>query len=316
MKKVIQVVLGLIISVFFLWLTFRRADFRQMLTILRRANIAYVIFSLAIGTTGLFVRSYRWKLLGKDYRNIRWKYFFQATSIGLMLNTFLPFRSGDFFQSYFLSRNSTLPQSYTLATVFLERLVDFIPPLVAILLGSWFVVMPEQLSASRIILLLILVAILLVLFVRFHHKIYAFFGRFLHSRHSERLQKLLDNISRAIIFLKDPQVIKRAFPLTIFVWIIYALGNLLLLYSLDIRVNFWSAFLIQSITVMSVTIPSSPGYVGTWEFFGVLALKIFKIEHNRALSFVVLSHFLALLPTAIFGLFYFYKEVFLRKKFS
>jgi len=313
MKKVLRVILGLVISIFFLWLTFRRADWPQVLAILKQTKIIFVIGSLLVALFGLILRSYRWKLLGKDYRNIPWRYFFRATNIGLMLNTFLPFRSGDFFQSYFLSRNSTLPQSYTLATVFLERLMDLLVPLLTIIIGSFFVVMPEQLNTHRMILLLVFVLLFLGLFLRFRRQIVGFFSNFLHSHHGEKLQRLLDNILRAVVFLKDRQVLTRALPLTVFLWFVYALSNLLVLRSLDIRIGFWGAFLIQSITVMSVTIPSSPGYVGTWEFFGVLALTIFGVEKNLALSFVVLGHFLALLPTAVLGLFYFYREVVLKR---
>lgn len=314
MKKGSQVVFGLIISIFFLWLTFRKTEIGQVLRILKQTQILFLIFSLSIGIISLFIRSYRWKLLGKSYNNIRWKYFFQATTMGLMLNIFLPFRTGDFFQSYFLARYSGLPQSYTLTTVFLERLIDFVPPVIVILVGSTFLVIPQQFNFFQgIFLLLTIVGILFILFLKFQNKIYAFFSKFLNIRNSERLQKILTNISDAIVFLKDPQVIQQAFPLTIFIWTLYAVGNLLLLYSLGIRLNFWSSFLIQSITVMSVVIPASPGYVGTWEFFGVLALKIFKVEESYAISFVILSHFLALLPTTVFGLFYLCKGFFWKK---
>jgi hypothetical protein len=61
--------------------------------------------------------------------------------------------------------------------------------------------------------------------------------------------------------------------------------------------------------VLSVAIPSSPGNIGTWEFFVLMALSIFKIDHNTALSYAVLSHFMALLPVTLIGLYFFFREV-------
>ncbi len=48
-------------------------------------------------------------------------------------------------------------------------------------------------------------------------------------------------------------------------------------------------------------IPSSPGHVGTFEFFGVSALAIIGVTGGEALSFVVMLHVVAILGSGILG---------------
>jgi uncharacterized membrane protein YbhN (UPF0104 family) len=48
-------------------------------------------------------------------------------------------------------------------------------------------------------------------------------------------------------------------------------------------------------------VPSSPGYIGTFEFFGVGALAIVGVTGGEALSFVVTLHAIAILGSGILG---------------
>ena len=310
MKKAVKLAAGLAISVFFLWLSFRKADLSQVVSTLRMARVELLVWSFLVSVAGLAVRSYRWKLLGENYRGVPWKHFFSATAMGLTLNTFLPFRSGDFFQSFFISRKSRLPQSYTLSTVLLERMADVLPPSVMLLTGSMFVVLPSQIRPGRIAVLLLAVVLAIFLALYLRKPLMSFAERLLGRRMGERARRLVENIAKAMVFLKSRQVAAFALPLTFFNWIVLSnLSVYLIVKSLDIPISFLGMYLVLSITVMSVAIPSSPGFVGTWEFFCMTALSIFGIDRDTALSYAILSHFMAFLPTVLVGLFYFGKEM-------
>ncbi|MFN3966466.1 MAG: lysylphosphatidylglycerol synthase domain-containing protein, partial [Endomicrobiia bacterium] len=45
----------------------------------------------------------------------------------------------------------------------------------------------------------------------------------------------------------------------------------------------------------------SPGYIGTWEFFSILALSIFDINKTHALSFGLMFHFFSWIVVTIIG---------------
>lgn len=309
MKKALQLTVGIAFSALFLWLAFRKSDLTQVMAILRGTRVELVLFSLAISVVALFVRSYRWKLLGARYAGVPYRHFFRATTMGLMLNTFLPFRTGDLFQGYFISRTSKLPQSYTLSTVFMERMTDFISPALMLVIGSLFIALPAQISLPRLAVIFAVVVSVITAVIVMRGKFVAFLSRFLHERHSATVARLLDNMVTALGFFRDRQFLTRVLPLTMGTWfILSAASTFLILKSLAIPITFFQAYLVLSVSVMSVAIPSSPGFVGTWEFFCVLALSIFGIDRERALSYALLSHVLNFLPTVAFGLYFLIQE--------
>ncbi len=315
LKKTFRIIAGIIISLVFLWLAFRKSDLSQVWHIMKTMRLDLLIIVFIISVLGLMLRSYRWKTLGKQYHSVRWRSCFEATSIGLMLNNFVPFRGGDLFQAYFLSKKSGLPKSYTVATVFLERIIDLIPPLLMIITGSFFVVLPEQIKLSRIFLLLFVLFVIVWIFVSQRKRFIGLIQNFIHKKHSDRIDRFLDNLAEAIIFVKDPQVLTQSIPLTLINWFVFTgITTFLTLKAVGIELNFLAVYLVLGISIMSVAIPSSPGFVGTWEFFTLLALSIFKIDRDRALSYAVISHFMALLPTTVIGLYYFYLEMFVKKE--
>ena len=315
LKKTVRIAAGLLISVLFLWLAFRKSDFSQIWNILKTVRLDLLLLVFVISVLGLMLRSYRWKTLGKKYSKVPWKHCFEATSIGLMLNTFVPFRGGDLFQGYFLAKKSGLPKSYTMATVFLERLMDIVPPLVMIVIGSFFVVLPEQIKLSKIFIFLLILVALIYLFIVWRKRFIRIIENFMHKRHSAKIDHFLDNLAHAVIFMKDRQVITQSIPLTFINWFVFqGITTYLLLRSVGIDLGVLNVYLVLGISIISVAIPSSPGYVGTWEFFTMMALSIFRIDRDRALSFAVLSHFMALLPTTLVGLYYFYTDMFMKKE--
>lgn len=316
MKKAIKIIAGALISAFFLWLAFRRSDLGKILFDIRHADLKLLAAMFALSVVVLMLRSYRWKLLGKNFHSIPWLNFFKATTMGMMLNTFLPFRTGDLCQGYFLARDSSLSKSYTLATVFVERVLDVALPAFALIIGSSFVILPDEIRLSRILILFFVIISGAYLFFRFHEKLIGLVEAFGEFAHIQKIKTFIGNAGSALVFLKDNKVALAVIPMTVLLWFISALGILLVLLSLNIHINFFAIFLIHSIMVLSSVIPAAPGALGTWEFFCVIALSIFGVGREKGLSYAVISHFMAILPTVCVGLFYFFSEVFLKKSLS
>jgi uncharacterized membrane protein YbhN (UPF0104 family) len=92
---------------------------------------------------------------------------------------------------------------------------------------------------------------------------------------------------------------------------------LLVCSSLEIKLpSIWAGFLIQAVTSLSVAIPSSPGYIGSWEFMGTLSLLIFKVNKTKAVSFAVISHIIGIIPIVGLGLIFVLKEISTLKSFK
>ena len=65
----------------------------------------------------------------------------------------------------------------------------------------------------------------------------------------------------------------------------------------------WYAGLVVLVfTTISVVIPSTPGYVGTFHYLCQIALVMFGVSSSEALSFAVITHIVGVLPVAVAGL--------------
>jgi len=311
MNKWFRFILGILISIILLYLSFRKVDFNSILQNFHNVKFFYLLVSFLLGISLLGLRSYRWKLFILEYRDVDLIKFFESTSIGLFFNNILPFRMGDFIQAYTISKKTNLPKSLTFSTVLMERFVDLFPPIIFIIIGSFFIILPKQISIliSSIVLLGLILA--LVIIIRLKLVILKILEK-VGSRHKFflKLKNLFANFYQAIENFKDIKLLIKIIILTLLLWSGYSIGMVLICESLDIKLpSLWAGFLIQAITSLSVAIPSSPGYVGSWEFMGSLSLMVFKIEKSKTLSFALLSHILGMLPVVILGSIFVIKEI-------
>ncbi|OGS20349.1 MAG: hypothetical protein A3J83_02130 [Elusimicrobia bacterium RIFOXYA2_FULL_40_6] len=300
--KFLKVFAGILISVFFLFLAVRNVNFNDAMQVIRSIRWGFLVFIVFVNIFGLVVRSIRWKIIVNQ--DIPVKKFFQATCVGQFTNNVLPFRMGDLAQGYFLGIKANLSKSVAFSTVVLERLLDIMPPMLIIVLGSFFVLMPSQISFSRIFLIVGLIVLLMFIIVKFQKVIPGFFRKCLpENKISNKFCTFLEQFFLAFGFVKDR---KRAVPiiaLTLLLWLTYSFPVYLCFKAFNLSLGYLPAFIVLAVTAISVAIPSSPGYVGTWEFFGTLALGIFGIDKTVGLSFALIYHIVGFLPVTIIGFF-------------
>ncbi len=312
MKKMIWFIFGIVISILMLYIVFKNVNFNDVLKYICTANIFYLLISLFLGFLLLMLRSYRWKLLVKEYENYSFSNFFVSTVLGLFFNNVFPFRMGDFVQGLALSRKISLPKSFTVSSVFMERFLDLFPPIVFIIIGSFFVVLPKQFSVVLSILILLFLILGLMLMLKFKSLIIKFVKNLSDGKQGvlSKLANFIEKFFSALSNLSEIKILCKVIPLTILLWVGYSIGMFFICLALDIELpSVWASFLIQAITSASVIIPSSPGYVGTWEFMGSLAVSIFKVAKSKAVAFSLISHFLGIIPIVVLGVIFLLKEL-------
>ncbi|MEN3014181.1 MAG: lysylphosphatidylglycerol synthase transmembrane domain-containing protein [Endomicrobiia bacterium] len=309
--KFIKAISGLIISFVLLYLVFKKISFTELLSYIKNVKIGYLIVALFIGFFLLLFRSYRWRLIIKEYKNFGIPIFFEATVLGLFFNTILPFRMGDLIQGYVLSKKTAIPKSLTFSSVLMERFVDLFPPVVFIIIGSFFIVLPGQVSLFLSSLLLFFLVFGFYFILKFKKIVITTVNKL--STRIKLFQKInifMKNFYIALENFKDKFLLGKVFSLTFLLWIGYSFNMWLICLSLDINLpSIMSSFLVQAITSLSVVIPSSPGYIGSWEFMGMLALSIFNIEKTKAVAFSLLSHIIGILSVVILGVIFVFKEL-------
>ncbi len=71
--------------------------------------------------------------------------------------------------------------------------------------------------------------------------------------------------------------------------------------ALGIDLSFVDALLVTAVINLGVAIPSSPGFIGTYQWLAVAALALFGIGSTEALAFGVLMQAVWYVPTTLVG---------------
>ncbi len=115
---------GLLISVVFLYLAFRKIDYQELWATLVTVRYWWLLPGLAIYFVGVFVRTWRWQLLLNPLKKAPFKTLFPIINIGYMGNNVFPLRMGEVLRAVVLKRRESVSISGSLATIVVERIFD------------------------------------------------------------------------------------------------------------------------------------------------------------------------------------------------
>jgi uncharacterized membrane protein YbhN (UPF0104 family) len=91
------------------------------------------------------------------------------------------------------------------------------------------------------------------------------------------------------------------FGLSLAAWTSWALAAILIARSLGFELDLVDALFVTAVMNLGLAIPSSPGYVGTYEWLGVAALGLLDVPADQALAFSILIHASWYVPTTLLG---------------
>ena len=81
----------------------------------------------------------------------------------------------------------------------------------------------------------------------------------------------------------------------------WALAAWLVARSLGIELSPVEALFVTSVVNLGVAIPSSPGFIGTYQWLAVSALALIEVGATEALAFSILMHAVWYVPTLVVG---------------
>jgi glycosyltransferase 2 family protein len=314
---------GIAFSGLFLWLAFRKVDFREVGAAFEKAEYWFLIPSIAVNFAGLWIRSIRWGVLLRPIRKIRETDLFTSTIIGFMGNNLFPARAGEVLRAVVLGRKAGVSKSASFATIVLERMFDGATILVilAVLTSRLDLPFPGWLRKTSL-LSAAAVAGLLVFLVGLKTKTDAslnLFGRLLKPFPRKLRLRLLDLIKSfvgGLEMLHDWKSIVATSLLSLFLWIFPALSIHFALLASDIHLPLQSAFFLLVVLCIGVAAPSAPGFVGMIQFVSVIGLGFFGVAPSQAVSYSILFHLSQYIPITALGLVFFLSEGFSFKKIT
>jgi uncharacterized protein (TIRG00374 family) len=313
MKKNSKLWISIIISAFFLFLIFHKVDFHKTKEVLETGNYIYLLLGVALSLITNIIRSYRWKFVLDPIQKISIPSVFSGVAIGYMANNLLPARLGEFVRAYIIGKKEGISKSSTLATIVVERIFDGLTLLFFLVLISLVFSMPLWVKRAGFIaavFFLSLSAFLIILMfnkgigVRLVERALGFFS----SRLGDRIGHLLDYFLSGLAIVNRKKDIAIVFLFSVIVWLVEATTYYVVGLSFNINLPLYVSILTVVIVNLGITIPSAPGYIGTFEFFCISALALFSVEESVALSFAIVLHAVLFVPITVIGLICFWKD--------
>ncbi len=289
-----------------LYLSVRGVDWARVGHTIAGANWMYLAAAIALICGSSFLRAVRWRILLNAEAYFKVATVFWANMAGYLGNNFLPARAGELVRTFLISRSSALSTTYVLTTALGERLLDVI----ALVLWSSLVLMNieskprwmEELSRTMAIVAGLGAVMILVLphTGRWLEKI---LGKLpLPGGLRNRLIHLAGQILLGLRAFHSWQRLAGFVALTILIWLTDAASTMIGARALGLEIRFPVALLLLTALGLGSALPSTPGYVGIYQFVAVSVLTPFGMSKDDALAYILVAQALAYIVVMAFGL--------------
>jgi uncharacterized protein (TIRG00374 family) len=294
--------LGFAISLFLLYISLKDIMLHDILETLKRADLKYAFLPLLFISGAVSGASYRWaRVSGTD---VHVRETFTALMIGLFVNNVLPARIGELARGYVLSRKKGFTFTYAFSTVLVDRFFD----LTGLLLLTFFFFPKQQLPPriSQGIYLIIGLAIVCVAGIlvlsrerfvnHFSSRLMKFEKSFL-TRFANTILGIQENLKR----ITSPLLILLFAAISFSTWFCMSVALYAVILALHVSVPFVCVPFVCALLNMGITIPSSPGYIGLYQFLLVYLLSLFGVPKYEAFAVSVLYHASWYVPYTLLG---------------
>ncbi len=312
-----SLVIGIVISVVFLFIIFRNVNIGDLGTALKEANYFWLIPNIFFVCFAMYQRAERWKYMLRPIAEVKYKKLLAATCVGFMANNVLPLRLGEFVRAYSLSKQEkAITKSASLATIFVERMVfDLLALLLilAVVLAITPLPVDERFKLGIILSLVVAVAglifaVILVLRPEGAGKILTRYLFFLPQKIKEKISNTILKFSKGLLFMKDWRKMLWVAGHTMFLWLCMGISNIFVFYAFGYTLPIYASYVLLVVVSVLILIPSSPGFIGVYHAGVILTLRLYGIPYDKALSCAIVLHAAQFIPITLMGFYYLRKE--------
>lgn len=304
---------GIGISVVCLALALRDVRLDEVGAALSQASYPWVLLTVAMTLFGLAARAVRWRLLFYPQTDLPLARLFTVLNIGYLLMNVLPARLGDVARAYLLGDLIGVSKARTLSTIFVERIADVLVVLLFLASLVFFMPVPDWAAQTGVLLAAGFLALTVFLVALARNRVAGVqLARrvvgFVPLLDRPGLWHLLDSLLDGIEILRHWRPAVQLLAISIFIWILGVVQFDAVLVAFGLNLPIYAAVFIMCVTALGMTVPSSPGYIGVWEYIIVLALGLFGVDKSLALSCAIVLHGAVYLTTTAAGLISLWRE--------
>ena len=313
--------LGVAVSLFFLYIALRGLRLADLLDVFGQANYWWLLPGIAVYFVAVWARAWRWHYLLRPIKDISTRRLFPITVIGYLGNNIFPARAGELLRTVVLKKEEQVAISASLATIIVERIFDGVTMLAFVFVNlselakltssSGFVGNIQQVAiwGTVIFLAALLFFILAAIFPdRSLIFIEMLAKRTLPARMAEKIVNVARLFLGGLAALRSPKAILMVFGISVVIWLLETLKYWFVMHAFPFTVSFFTLMLMNGIVNLATTIPSAPGYIGTFDAPGIAVLTAYGVPKALAAGYTLVLHVALWLPVTALGAYYLLRE--------
>ncbi len=308
--------LGVFISVIFMWWALNGLDLAEVGHFIQSANYWWLIPSVVVYFIAVWVRTWRWKYMLQPLKQISTRDLFPVVVIGYMGNNIYPLRAGEVLRSYVLWRREEVPIGASLATVIVERVFDGLVMLVFVFAALPFFPLPPRYQSLVVFASVGFLGALIVFFIlaaipQTTLRIAAWFTQFLPESIRQPTMEITGRVLDGLVSLRSFRNVIMIFFTSLIIWLLETVKYWFVMNAFDFgtaEVTFFALMLMNGVVNLATTIPSAPGYVGTFDVPGIEVLVLYGVAEEVATAYTLILHVALWLPITLLGAYYMFRE--------
>ena len=300
-RSVLALAFGIPISAGFLVVAIRGTDLQAAWRTVRGANLSW----LALAIVGLCVfmvgGGARWSVLLRRVRHTSVPVGTAVVVVAVALSNSIPGRPGDVARVWWAARTSTKPTGHAASTVVLDRVADVIILTAALAVAA--ASSPPRRGLTAILvgaMLLTLTFLGLIAAAVFYCHSARGKTRAVAEIERSPMRTIVSTFLRGLADLSVSQAVL-TICLTLVAWIGFGFTAWATGRALRIDLSVLTIVMLTAVVNLGIAIPSSPGFVGTYQWLVVATLEPYGFSRATAFAYSLVLHAVTLIPPTIAG---------------
>jgi glycosyltransferase 2 family protein len=287
---------GLPLSFVFLWLSIRDADLEAVWRTIGSARPLPLVAAVCLIGAMYALQARRWRRIAKA-SSLPQRQVLEMLVAGLAVNNVVPGRVGDLLRANWIARATGVPGGRGLASVVLDRGGDLV-----VLAASLFLGLPLVSHTAWVDRLVIGAGIVVAVFVLGLCAARLYIRRRGRPVSRQGLVRRLAHDTLAGLSEPMPTVDKLAvLGLSVAAWLAWSAAAIMCARSIGIEISLVEALFLAGVVNLGVAIPSSPGFVGTYQWLVISTLALYGVGRDEGLAFAVVFQACWYIPTTVVG---------------
>jgi uncharacterized protein (TIRG00374 family) len=234
-----------------------------------------------------------------------------------MGNNIYPARAGEVLRAIVLKKFEGVAISASLATIVVERVFDGVvmlgfvflnlPELARLTVSSGFIGNIQTLAIWGAGVFLGVLALFLLAGIYPERTIWfvKWISRYvIPARYREQVIGLAESFLGGLAALRSPRDFLMIFLTSIVIWLLETGKYWFVMQAFPLEVSFFTLMLMNGIVNLATTIPSAPGYVGTFDAPGIAVLQAYGVDKAIAAGYTLVLHIALWVPITALGAYY------------